>query len=131
MPYSFIPCWEHWLRLRPPGRTAVLLCLCPLPAAIGWWYDYSARDVSYGENVRLQAAALRWHPDPQYAFRLGLAYYNQAFKDPAHAPTLLKTAQDTITPWLLRTPVNYDLTQLQEKAIYFQSHLPTVPKPKK
>jgi len=111
-------------RALAAAALAALLCLCTLPNVIAWVYDQRAADAPYAEKVRRHAASLRWRPNPQYAFRLALAHYNQAFKDPSAAPALLRTAQESLAPWLTRAPVNYDLNSLQKTIRYFQAHPP-------
>ena len=135
------PAWAHREDEDPPEpehirrglrntvtAAAFLLCLCALPAVFAWYSDQRATDAPYEAKLKFQTAALAWRPTTQYAFRLAAAHFTQAFKDPAQAPALLAAAHRTLTPWLNRAPVTYDLQQLQKKILYFQAHPPKIPK---
>jgi len=113
---------------RAAAAAAAVLCLCTLPAVIGWYYNQWAADANYPERVQRQSAALRWRPYPPYAWRLAAAHYNQAFAQPQQAPALLQTAKETIKPWLQRVPADYDLGRLNYNIGYFLAHPPAAPK---
>ena len=100
---------------------AALLCLATIPGALGWLYNLKAKDANYEKKVVYQAQALKWRPDPQYAFRLGAAYYNKAIKANPPDQALLQKSAMAIAPYLKRTPLNYDLNNLNKRIIYMQA----------
>lgn len=108
----------------PAAAAACLLMSFTISPAIGWWYDFRAKEAPYEKKVAYRAAALKWDPSPRYAFRLGADYYNQALKNKAEAKGLYAKSLQSIEPCLLRVPVNSDLTLLKNN---LQAHLSVRP----
>ena len=101
----------------PAAAAACLLMFFTIPPAIGWWYDFRAKDAPYEKKVLYRAEALKWAPSPRYAFRLGADYYNQALKNKPEARDLFNNSLQSIEPYLLRVPVNTDLTLLKNNIL--------------
>ena len=93
---------------------AALLAARAIPQFMAWRYDQLAKTASFDRKIKLRAAALKWAPGPQAAFRLGGDYYSQGLKDKTAPCALFENSRQAITPYLRRAPVNYDLNRLAE-----------------
>ena len=100
---------------------AALLAVAALPPAMGWYYNFRAKDAFYEAKTANLERALKWRKDPQYAFRLGAAHYNKAIKQKPPDPRLLAAARAAIAPYLAEAPVNYDLRNLHARIIALQA----------
>ncbi|MDO8804542.1 MAG: O-antigen ligase family protein, partial [Elusimicrobiota bacterium] len=101
----------------PAAAAACLLMFFTISPAIGWWYDFIAKSAPYEKKVLYRAAALNWAPSPRYAFRLGADYYNRALKNKPEARDLYIKSLQSIETYLLRVPVNTDLTLLKKNLL--------------
>lgn len=122
----------------PPKRTVVLAlaAVCVLlmsftiPPALGWWYDFRAKDAPYPQRIALRTSALYWAPSPRYAFRLGADYFKQALKEGPGAYALFSKSLSVIDGYQLRAPVNQDLLGLKYSLLANMSALGQDPPPR-